>query len=177
MGSYILAIDPGNRQSAYCLLGPDLRPIQFSKLDNELMYAEVCDVLRELHSLLCIGTDQEVTDLVDIVVEWVQSYGKPVGQDVFRTIEWIGMLKDRFHKAGFEVNEVVRSEERSAICHSGKANDAMVRAALIERFAPEVPNKGKGSKKDPGWFYGFRADVWQAYAVGVTYHDLNLDGR
>ena len=35
-----------------------------------------------------------------------------------------------------------------------------------------VSNYGKGTKKAPGWFYGFSGDMWQAYALGVTYIDL-----
>jgi hypothetical protein len=25
--------------------------------------------------------------------------------------------------------------------------------------------------KDQGWFYGFKADIWSAYAIGITYID------
>jgi hypothetical protein len=63
-------------------------------------------------------------------------------------------------------------DEKKTICHNPRANDSTIRQALIDRFAYGVPNKGKGSKKDPGWFYGFHADVWSAYAVAVTYADM-----
>jgi hypothetical protein len=52
-----------------------------------------------------------------------------------------------------------------------KAKDSNIRQALIDRFG-EV-----GIKKNPGWFYGFKKDIWQAYAVGITYHDLYLKKR
>jgi hypothetical protein len=52
-----------------------------------------------------------------------------------------------------------------------KAKDGNIRQALIDRFGPV------GTKKNPGWFYGFSGDVWQAYAVGVTYADMQKDNR
>ena len=56
-----------------------------------------------------------------------------------------------------------------------------MKQALIDRFAPGVPNGGKGivnkKVKQPGWFYGFKGDIWQAYAVGVTYYDMYIAGK
>jgi hypothetical protein len=63
------------------------------------------------------------------------------------------------------------------LCHSMKANDATIKQALVDRFAYGISNHGKGSKKEPGWFYGFSKDVWAAYAVGVTYHDMYISGE
>lgn len=37
-------------------------------------------------------------------------------------------------------------------------------------------NHGKGTKANPGWFYGFRADVWQAHALAVYAADLQHHG-
>ena len=60
------------------------------------------------------------------------------------------------------------------LSHSKKDKDSNIAQALIDRFAPNTPNKGKGTKKNPGWFHGFKSDIWQAYAVAVTYHDMYM---
>ena len=66
------------------------------------------------------------------------------------------------------------------LCSTSKSHrgskDKDIRQALVDRFAPNTPNGGKGSKDDQGWFYGFRADIWSAYAVAITYYDLYLKG-
>lgn len=160
---YILGIDPGNEQSAYVLVDAEtLRPVSFAKMENELMYCHMVDAIRELE--LC--SFQEL----HVAIEMIASYGMAVGQEVFDTCVWIGHLEDRLKD--FPVARIFRRDEKLTICGSPRATDANITQALIDRFAPGQPNRGKGTKKSPGFFYGFRADIWQAFAIAVTYHDL-----
>lgn len=165
MHDYIIGIDPGNTKSAFCLVHvPDMRPLYFEKADNEEMWRNV------FHA-------GELVDWnVDVAVEMIASYGMPVGREVFDTCVWIGQMKDRIEGIGKECHLIFRKDEKMAICYSPKANDANIRQALVDRFAPNVPNKGKGSKKEPGWFYGFHDDIWQAYAIAVTYYEKQKGG-
>jgi hypothetical protein len=106
----------------------------------------------------------------------IASYGMPVGAEVFDTCVCIGRLTERFTQLQFPVTYIYRKDEKMNLCHSMKANDATIKQALVDRFARGEPNYGKGTKARPGWFYGFRADMLAAYAVGVTYHDLFMEG-
>ena len=165
MAAFIIGIDPGNTESAVCLCDAEtLKPMFFEKETNELMWSDVFRVA------CAFGLDK-----VDFAVEMIASYGMPVGKEVFDTVLWIGQMKDRIEGAGKECTLIYRKDEKLAICQSPRANDATIRQALIDRFAPGVPNKGKGTKKEPGWFYGFKADIWQAYAVAVTYYELRRE--
>ena len=146
----VLAIDPGNRQSAWCMIdGETLRPLFFDKEENQVV----------LTAVQHIPYDR-------IVIERVASYGMAVGRDVFETCEWVG----RFTQAArVPPDYVYRQEEKLHICGDSRAKDTNSRRALIDRFAQHDLKNGKGTKKNPDWFYGFSADVWQAYAVAVTY--------
>lgn len=151
----ILAIDPGSVQSAFCLIDEtDGRPIRFAKAQNQ----DVLDGVAGM-SAGCV------------VIERVASYGQAVGRDVFETCEWVGRFTEAAVRSGKTVHYIYRREEKSALCGRMNARDADIRRALIERFAAFDLQNGKGTKKRPDWFYGFAADVWQAYAVGVTWMD------
>lgn len=150
----ILAIDPGNIESGYCVMY-DYSPVKFGKISNDGFKNLFYDLF---------GCDV-------VVIEMVESYGMPVGREVFDTVRWIGKFEAYAEKYLMDVEFVTRKEEKLAICHSMKANDATIRQALVDRFAPGTPNHGKGTKKKKGFFYGFKADMWSAFAVGVTYLD------
>lgn len=148
----ILAIDPGNIKSAYCLIDTNTyKPSSFGKQDNNWL-------------LGFMNTQGALFDKV--IIEMIASYGMPVGKEVFDTCVWIGRFKQIAESQALEVEYIYRKDEKMNICHSMKAKDSNIRQALIDRFG-EV-----GTKKNPGWFYGFKADIWQAYAVGVTYLDM-----
>lgn len=155
----VWAIDPGNIESAYCLVETgSCRAIAFEKMQNpELLFW----MRQELP-----GSGAEA-----VAIERVASYGMPVGREVFETCEWIGKFALAAEEAGMPVEYIYRRDEKLAICHSPNANDTTIRKALIDRFADHDLRTGKGTKKDPDWFYGFKADCWMAYAVAVTYID------
>lgn len=152
----ILAIDPGNIESAYVVLDENLKPIEFKKIKNE-------ELLYELPGILAVHTIRH------LAIEMVACYGMPVGKEIFDTCVWIGRIlqatPDRQAK-----QYIYRKDEKINLCGTMKAKDSNIRQALIDRFGVV------GIKKDKGWFYGVSKDVWSAIAVGVTYSDMYLKG-
>lgn len=154
----ILAIDPGTTQSAYVYCevsdGRVNYVIDIGLVDND----KIIDVIKE-----------EAFD--GVVIEKIQSFGVIAGASLFDTCVWIG----RFTQAAIEkskyifVNYIFRSQEKKTICNTMKCNDSSIRSALIDIYASGVPNGGKGTKKERGFFYGFHDDIWQAFAVAHTF--------
>lgn len=154
---HILAIDPGNIESGWCIIDGDaLRPVSFDKSPNGLI-------------LPLLAPGGSLFPFSEVVIERVASYGMAVGRDVFETCEWVGRFTQRARDSGLPVYYVYRREEKLHICGDSKAKDANIRRALIDRFAGHDLANGKGTKDDPDFFYGFRKDIWSAYAVGLTY--------
>lgn len=168
----ILAIDPGNEQSGVVLIRErDLKPIVAEKITNEeLLDNLLMDRYERLEESECIN---------HVAIEMIASYGMAVGQSVFETCVWIGRfiqaLEDNYYNDSLKF--IYRKDEKMNLCGSMKAKDSNIVQALIDRFAPNTPNKGKGTKKEPGWFYGFKKDIWQAYAVAITYYDMYIEGN
>jgi hypothetical protein len=154
----ILAIDPGNTESAFALINmPDFQLLKFGKVENEILLQNI--------EFLAGQADH-------FAIEMVASYGMPVGKDVFETCVWIGRF---IQKAETEHNFVYRKDEKICLCGSLKAKDGNIRQALIDRYAKFDFKNGKGTKKNPDTFYGVSKDVWQAVAVAVTHYERKDD--
>ena len=161
----ILAIDPGNIESGVVIVdSKTLKPIFAEKMDNDEL-------------IQCIYDKCEPFNIYnDVAIEMIASYGMPVGVEVFETCVWIGRFKEAIYNVypGVSIDYIYRKDEKMNLCQSMKANDATIKQALVDRFTPGQKNYGKGTKKNPGWFYGFKSDIWASYAVAVTYHDMYL---
>ena len=151
----ILAIDPGNTESGYALIdGSNCLPLSVGKITNYQLRNQI--------------TNGEFGNVDQVSIEMIASYGMAVGKEVFETCVWIGrfleLIENRFD---VDVDLVYRRDVKLHHCHTSKAKDSNITQALIDRFASSVRNHGKGSKAEPGWFYGFKADIWAAYALAV----------
>ena len=155
----LIAIDPGPVNSGVSIIEAETyRPILAGKFDNESVMEIVADHVSESR----------------VVIEMVGHYGTgmPAGKDVFETCILIGRFIEIFLQAGLVVETMPRRTAKLNLCGSMRAKDSNVRQALVDRFAPGERNYGKGTKAQPGFFYGFSADAWQAYALGITYIDM-----
>ena len=162
----ILAIDPGNEYSAYCLAEYDtLKPLQFAKIPN----AELIELAPKLINENAMQA---------VAIELIQSYGMAVGREVFETCYFIGKLCDRIERNTNikKVKPIYRKDEKLAICGNLKANDTIIRHTLIDMFAKHDLKNGKGTKAKPDWFFGFKADCWSAYAIAYT-AKIQMEGK
>lgn len=154
--SSVLAIDPGPVESGWAMVDTETcDPYLFGKAGN----AELIEDIRSGRFEGC-----------EVAIEMVASYGMSVGAEVFETCVWIGRFSEAF--VGQTIPELIyRRDVKLHHCGQTKATDSNIAQALKDRFAPGQPNHGKGTKAAPGFFYGFRADIWQAYALAVLAAD------
>jgi hypothetical protein len=146
----VLAIDPGPVQSAYVfIMNKDYKPVEFDIVPNAKAIAAIMSGEYNMFSIECMA-----------------SYGKILSTSIFETCYWIGRFMQKAADTGFPINRIYRKDVKLNLCGCTNAKDKNVNAALKERFG-EV-----GTKKVPGFFYGFKADIWAAYAVGVTFLDM-----
>jgi len=151
----VFGIDPGSEQSAYVIWNGE-----------EILAKGILENGKMVYLLMDYGNGL----LTRVVIEQVRSYGMPVGATVFDTVFWSGRFCQAWPN---EFHQMPRLKVKQHICHDSRAKDSNIIQALVDRFAYGVRNKGKGTKPEPGFFYGFKKDIWQAFALAVTWHDQN----
>jgi hypothetical protein len=144
----ILAIDPGNEESAY-VLWDGKKILDFGKVSNFVLLENK------------LKPDDFDFPYDHCCIEMVASYGMPVGKTVFDTVFWIGRFFENCHA----VCLIYRKEVKIHLCGQTRAKDSNIIQALKDRFGD------KGTKKAPGLTYGLSKDVWQAFALAVYYYD------
>ena len=148
----VIAIDPGSEKSAVVCWDGENIGTHFD-IPNEQVLEWLSDRYHDRAAW-------------NLVIEKLQSYGKPVGEEVFETAFWSGRFAQAYYggAAGW-VHRLPRMDVKINLCGSSRANDSMIRAALIRRLG------APGDKIHPGPTFGITGDQWAALGVAVTWHD------
>lgn len=160
MGKLLLSIDPGTTESAYTVVDEKTyQIIAHDKVDNE-------SVIRLVK--------QGYYD--DITIEGITSYGQPIGQETLDTIFLSGRLFQIALDGENRADIIPRKDVKKYYDVPRKVNaDSYIRRTLINRFATFDKKNGKGTKAKKDWFYGIKADRWQAYALAVFWIDTHKE--
>ncbi len=150
--SHVFAIDPGSSETGWVLMDAnDMRPSDFGIMDNETFIGYLkAQVVKMLDAMF--------------VCEKIVAQGMIEKKQVMETCQFTGRIQEVCDPVF-----VPRREVKMWHCGTPAAKDSNVIAALVARYGDKKDKYSKGTKKDPGIFYGFKDDIWQAYAVGAWY--------
>lgn len=148
--SSVISIDPGTEQSAF---------IHWNGYTKRVLDRDTCNnfaLLQHIDNLTALTVD-------NIVIEGINSYGMPVGREIFATCYWIGRFWQKALDRGMAVWLVSRQEIKVHHCGSARAKDSNLRQALLDKYGPQ------GTKKEPGVTYGLSKHLWSAFAIATWY--------
>lgn len=155
----ILAIDPGPTKSAWVRY-KDGQVLSFAHEEN-------ASSARGSISAFCAITDAPL-----VVIERVRGYGMVAGNEIYETCEWVGRFAEIAQPV--PVLLITRAEVKEAVCGNRRGTDAMIRAALLDRYGGK--DAALGTRKQPGPLRGIAGDVWAALAVAVA-AEIQLKGE
>ena len=119
-------------------------------------------------------------DSAIVVYEQMQSYGKQyIGREVYETVFDCGRIVQTMVRAWHPILQVFPMPRKTAVTivtGNPRANDAAVRAALIDRFGPGK-DRAVGTVKNPGPLHGIKTHLWAALALCVAYAEEHSNGE
>lgn len=165
----MIAIDPGPVRSAYVYFLPGvcgpLGPPGVLGLHGISLNE---DVLRNVVAPAALALDRRDPAAFPgpLVLEKVESYGRPVGEETFETVFWVGRFWEAWGRPDCE--RIGRAEVKTRLCGSpSKVNDAVLRQRLIDLWDGRAA--AIGTARSPGPLRGVRKDEWQALALAVAW--------
>ena len=156
----VIGIDPGTEVTAWIRLDHECLRVKAHGIEgNSTVLARILKWRAEPRKPL-------------VAVEMIESFGMPVGKEIFETVWWIG----RYCQADEDMKRVTRRDVKMHVCGQTRGvNDSVIRQAMLDRFGPGR-EKAVGKKSSPGPLHGIRKDEWQALGVAVTFHDCWVTG-
>ena len=146
-----VGIDPGTTKSAY-VVTDHYEPMYCAKVDNEKMR----DLL--INANIVEGRSARLIIEVPICRKWA-------GREVSDTAIWAGIFLSSWPDFHGAYRDMLTRQAVRMHTVGKKATDAKIIAYLKERFTA------------PGIFDAFKADIWQAYALVVTFIDKKYGGK
>lgn len=155
----VLAIDPGPEKSAY-VIWDGQKIIKKDITWNDSLLIEINNFSNDLLKRKELA----------LVIEQIKSYGMAVSDSIFGTVFWSGRFVQQFQvMARKEANLIPRIAVKMHLCHNSRAKDGNIKQAIIDRFGGK--EKAVGKKANPGLLYGLKHDLWQAFALVLTFCD------
>ena len=146
-----LGIDPGPKESAYCLIKEDYTILDADKVLNDVLIYKIFNTECRLN-------------FDEASIESLQSYGMPVGREVFETAYMVGRIQQKLADINRVCNLYPRQEYAHCICGTGKISDSILRQALLLRF-------GGDKKGEPLHMLKGSSDLRSAFAIAVYHLD------
>lgn len=160
----ILGIDPGTYQSAWVIYNTGNQEVIAGHEKNAV-------VLERVRQAEWFGSIPDVT-----VIEMIKSYGNVMGDEMIGTCVWIGrFIEARTMGAPSGPELIPRKKIVTQLCNSPRANDANLRAALLDRWGGK--SIALGNSKKPGPLYAVKNDMWSALGVAVGWYECEIQYR
>lgn len=159
----ILAIDPGNIQSAWVLFD-GVKPLHFEKMVNASVVEKIRYFCRTLKKL-------------ELAIEYMTPRGMPTSKEEMDTQFWAGRFVEAFDSEVVgDWHPIRRLDVKLHLCGSARAKDPNIRQAIIDRYEPTGGGKTPqiGTKAKQGPLYGVSNDVWSALAIAITFSESRV---